>query len=92
MSLLDNYQCKIVSKVQITIKWYQIRMTSLQEGTQVSVPHIRQSHPPITFHPLNIFTEQLTSPSQHAIFREYSLSVPSVLRCLGHPGHIKGTF
>ena len=27
-------------------------------------------------------------PSWHAIFREYSVSVPSVLQCFGHPGNI----
>ena len=27
-------------------------------------------------------------PSWHAIFREYSLSVPSVSQCSGHPGNI----
>ena len=36
-------------------------MTSLQEGTQVPVTHIRWSHPAKTFdgsHPLNVFAEQ----------------------------------
>ena len=27
-------------------------------------------------------------PSRHAVFREYSLSVPSALQCLGHLGNI----
>ena len=40
MSLLDNYQLKIVTNVQITIYWYQIRMTSIQEDTQVPVTHV----------------------------------------------------
>ena len=39
MSLLDNHQLKIFTNVQITIYWYQIRMTSLQEGTQVLATH-----------------------------------------------------
>ena len=37
-------------------------MTSLQEGTQVPVTHIGQSHPAKAFdgsHPLNVFAEQL---------------------------------
>ena len=41
-------------------------MALLQEGTQVPVTHIRQSHPAQTFdgsHLLNIFAEQ---PIQHA--------------------------
>ena len=32
MSLLDNHYLKIVTNVQVTIQWYQIRMTSLQKG------------------------------------------------------------
>ena len=37
-------------------------MTSVQEGTQVPVTHIWQSHPAKAFngsHPLNVFAEQL---------------------------------
>ena len=37
-------------------------MTSLQEGTQVPVTHIGQSHPAKTFngsHPLNVFADDL---------------------------------
>ena len=62
MSLLDNYQLKIVINIQIAISWYQIRMTPFQEVTQVPVRHIRQSHPVKTFegsHMLNVFTEHL---------------------------------
>ena len=58
MSLLDNHQLKIVTNVQITIYWYQIRMTSIQEITQVPVTHVGQSHPAKTcngIHPLNVF-------------------------------------
>ena len=36
-------------------------MTSIQEGTQVPVTHLGQSHPAKAFigsHPLNIFAEQ----------------------------------
>ena len=36
-------------------------MTSIQEGTQVPVTHVGQSHPAKTFngsHPLNVFAEQ----------------------------------
>ena len=61
MSLLGNHQFKIVTNVQITLEWYQIRMTSTQEGTQVPVAHVGQSHPTETFngsHPLNGFAEQ----------------------------------
>ena len=31
-------------------------------------------------------------PSRHAIFSEYSVSVPLALQCSGHPGKIYGTF
>ena len=61
MSLLDNHQLKIVTNVQITIKWYQIKMTSIQEVTQVPITHVGQSHPAISFnggHPLNVFAKQ----------------------------------
>ena len=61
MSLLDNNHLKIDTNVQITIQWYQIRMMSLQEGTQVPATHIRRSHLAKTFdgsHPLNVFAEQ----------------------------------
>ena len=61
MSLLDNHQSKIVTSVQITIQWYQIRMTSIQEDTQVPVTHVGQSNLTKTFkgsHPLNVFAEQ----------------------------------
>ena len=44
MSLLDNHQLKIFTNVQMTIQWYQIRMTSLQEGTQVLPIQIKRSH------------------------------------------------
>ena len=60
MSLLDNHQLKFVTNVQITT-CYQIRMTSLPQGTQVPVTHVRRSHPAKTFdgsHPLNVFAEQ----------------------------------
>ena len=61
--LLRNHQLKIFTNVQITISWYQIRMTSLQEGdTQVRVSHKRPSHPTKTFdgsHLLNVSAEQL---------------------------------
>ena len=49
------------SSVGNCYQWYQIRMTSIQEGTQVSVTHVGQSHPAKTFngsHPLNVFAEQ----------------------------------
>ena len=63
ISLLRNHQLKIFTNVQITISWYQIRMTSLQEGdTQVHVTHKRPSHPTKTFdgsHLLNVSAEQL---------------------------------
>ena len=62
MSLLHNHQLKIVSNVEITVKWCQIRMTSLQEGTHISVTHIRRSHSALTFdgnYLLNVFAEQL---------------------------------
>ena len=61
MSLLDNHRLKIVTNVQITIQWYQIRMTSIQEVNQVPVTHVGQSHPAKTFngsHPLNAFAKQ----------------------------------
>ena len=61
MSLLDNHQLKIVTNIQITKQWYQIRMTTIQEGTQVCITHVGQSHPAKTFngsHPLNVFAEQ----------------------------------
>ena len=45
MSLVDNNQLKIVTNVQITVQWYQIKMTPLQKGTHVSVTHIRRSYP-----------------------------------------------
>ena len=45
MSVLDNHQLKIINDVQITKSWYQIRMKSLQESTQVPVTRIRRSHP-----------------------------------------------
>ena len=62
MSLIDNHQLKIVTKVQITIEWYQIIITSLQEATQVPVTNIGQSHPAKAFngsHLLNVFAEQV---------------------------------
>ena len=60
MSLLDNHQLKIVTNIQITIQWCQIRMTSIQEGTQVCITHVVQSHTAKTFngsHPLDVFAE-----------------------------------
>ena len=62
MSLIDNHQLKIVTKVQITIEWYQIIITSLQEATQGPVTNIGQSHPAKAFngsHLLNVFAEQV---------------------------------
>ena len=61
MSLLDNHQLKIVTNAQVTIKWYQSRMTSLQEGTQVIFTYITRGSPAQTFHGshlLNRFAEQ----------------------------------
>ena len=61
MSLLDNHQLKIVTNVHITIKLYQIRMTSIQKVTQVPVTHVGQSHPAKIFnvsHTLNVFAKQ----------------------------------
>ena len=61
MLLLDNHQLKIATNVQIATYWYQIRMTSLQEGTKIPATHIRRSHPSKTFdgsHPLNVFAEE----------------------------------
>ena len=51
---------------------------------------------PISLAGVLTFTEMLSSmfysnmllPSRHAIFQEYSLSVPSALQCSGHPGNI----
>ena len=62
MSLLENHQLKTLTNLQITIQWYQIRMMSLQEGTQNSVTHIGRNYPAKTFngsHSLNVFAEQL---------------------------------
>ena len=49
MSLVNYDQLKTVTNVQITIIWYQIRMTSLERGTLAQVTHIRQSHLVQTF-------------------------------------------
>ena len=61
ISVLDNHQLKIVN-VQIAIEWDQIRITSLQECTQVPITYIRESHLAQTFrgsHLVNAFAEQL---------------------------------
>ena len=54
-------QLKTLTNVQLTMQWYQVRMTSLYEGAQVPVINIRRNNPTQIFDGsqlLNVSVEQ----------------------------------